>query len=61
MAKYLNLEEEVKIDVDSGERPGQDVVNVILRNPRNEDFKFVLDKTKVKLVKDFKQEVLLGK
>jgi hypothetical protein len=52
-------DEEIIIDIDSSQSENNDFkINIIFRNPRNEDFKYTLDRKKILLVKDLRRDVI---
>ncbi len=59
MSKFqkFNDDEEIAIDVVNS----KDALNIILRNPKNEDIKYTLNQGRIKLVKEMRNEVRLYK
>ena len=59
MSKFQKFkdDEEISIDVDNS----KDALNIILRNPKNEDVKYTLNQGRIKLVKEMRNEVRLFK
>jgi hypothetical protein len=59
MSKFEKLQEEINIDVglDSPNNLMNNYINIVLRNPKNQDIKYQLDATKIKFVKDLRIDV----
>ena len=56
--KHVKLEEEVKIDVENKNSSIQSgIVNIILRNPKNEDIKYNLNTKEILNANDLVKEV----
>jgi hypothetical protein len=63
MAKFSKLqEEEIKIDIQDTYDENiidshNSLINIVLRNPKNEDLKYLMDLKKIFTIKDLKREV----
>lgn len=61
MANFARLnEEEIKIEVDQKNNSTSDnLINIILRNPKREDFKMIVNTKNIKTIKNLRKEVNL--
>lgn len=58
MANFAKLnEEEIKIEIEPNTTTPDHIINIILRNPKREDYKHTLNTKIVKTIKDLKKEV----
>ena len=55
--KFTKLKEEVVIDINQNTNNQSDLIDIIFRNPNNEDLKYKLDNSKVISVEDLRHEV----
>jgi hypothetical protein len=59
MANFAKLnEEEIKIEIESSKTTPDYIINILLRNPKREDFKYTINTNIIKTIKHLKNEVI---
>jgi hypothetical protein len=59
MANFAKLnEEEIKIQIEPMLIIPDDLINVIFRNPKKEDYKHIINTKNIKTIKDLRKEVI---